>query len=95
MTILLMQLKYTIYGVDARAQIQVIDLTGENVSPSIRQDKPRVSAYILPSSANKFTAFSLGEQVYWGPNVEECINVIKKRLKLADVELPNSFNQYN
>lgn len=89
-----MQFKYTIYGADARAQIQVIDLTGENVSPSIRKDKPRVSAYVLPNSANKFTAFRLGEQVYWGHNVEKCMNVIKERLKLADVELPLSFSQY-
>lgn len=89
-----MQLKYTIYGVGARAQIQVIDLTGESVSPSIRKERPTVSAYILPSSANRFTAFSLGEQVYWGHNVEDCITVIKEKLKLAAVELPNSFSKY-
>jgi hypothetical protein len=88
------QLKYTIYGADARAQIHVIDLTGEDVSPSIRKEKPRVSAYILPNSANRFTAFRLGDQVYWGHNVEECMNVIKERLKLADVELPLPFTQY-
>ncbi len=89
-----MQLKYTIHGTDARAQIQVIDLTGESISLSIRKDKPRVYAYILPDYANKFTPFCLGEQVYWGHNVEECVNLIKERLKLADIELPLSFSQY-
>jgi len=89
-----LQLKYTVYGVDARAQIQVIDLTGEDVSPSVRQDKPIVYANVLPSSAHKFTAFGLGEQVYWGHSVEECMNVIKEKLKLAAVELPKSFGKY-
>lgn len=94
MTTSLVQLKYTVYGVGARAQIRVIDLTGKDVTPSIRKDKPTVFAYILPYSAHKFTAFCLGEQVYWGHSVEECIDVIKEKLQLAAVELPKSFNQY-
>ncbi len=88
------QLKYTFYGVGARAQIRIIDLTGEDISPSVRKDQPTVSAYVLPSSANKFTAFSSGEQVYWGYSVEECITVIKEKLKLAAVELPKPFSKY-
>lgn len=90
-----MQLRYTIYGVDARAQIRVIDLTGEDISSSNRKEKPTVFAYILPASVNKFTAFSSGEQVYWGHSVEECMNVIKEKLKLTAVELPKSFSRYN
>ncbi len=89
-----LQLKYTVYGVGARAQIRVIDLTGKDISPSVRKDKPTVSAYVLPSSANKFTAFSSGEQIYWGHSVEECMTLIKEKLKLAAVELPKPFSEY-
>jgi hypothetical protein len=88
------QWKYTIYGVGYRAQLRVIDLTSEDISPSIRTDKPTVFAYVLPSSANKFAAFSSGEQIYWGHSVNECLNVIKEKLKLADVQLPESFRRY-
>lgn len=89
-----MQLKHTIYGVGARAQIIIIDLTGKDVSPSVRTDLPRVFANVLPSEANKYTAFCLGEQVYWGHSVKECLTVLKEKLKLADIQLPKSFNRY-
>jgi hypothetical protein len=88
------QRKYTIYGVGYRAQLRVIDLTSECISPSIRNDKLTVFAYVLPSSVNKFTAFSSGEQIYWGHSVKECLNVIKEKLQLADVQLPESFSRY-
>jgi hypothetical protein len=88
------QRKYTIYGVGYRAQLRVIDLTSEDIAPSIRKDKPTVFAYVLPSSANKFSAFSSGEQIYWGHSVKECLNIIKEKLKLAEVQLPESFSRY-
>lgn len=87
--------KYTFYGVGARAQVQIIDLTGEDVSPAIRKDKISVYAYILRATAHKSTAFSMvGEQIYGGHNLDECLTVVKSKLKLHIMEIPKSFKRY-
>ncbi len=41
-------MKYTVHGVGARVQIQIYDLTADDISPAIRKDKISVYAYILP-----------------------------------------------
>lgn len=86
--------KYTIFVIGYRAQIQVIDLTSKDIAPSIRNDKVIIFAYVLPSYTNKFTAFCLGKQIYWGHSLNKCLSIIKEKLKLSDIQLPKSFTQY-
>ncbi len=88
-------MKYTVHGVGARVQIQIYDLTTDDISPAIRKDKISVYAYILPNNANRNTAFSMaGEQIYAGHSLAECLAIVKQKLKLVDITLPKSFSQY-
>ena len=75
--------------------IEIIDLTTNEVSPVLREDKINVYAYMLPASAHKSTPFSMAEeQIYEGHSLSDCLTIVKKKLKLADVQLPPSFNRY-
>ncbi len=87
-------LNYTIYGLGYRSQLCIIDLTGEEVSPSLRSDKSTIMAYILPSEANKYTAFRKGTQIYYGYNLNECLEIIKQRLGLSAIQLPKKYDPY-
>ncbi len=88
-------MKYTVHGVGARVQLQIYDLTTDDILLAIRKDKISIYAYILPNSANRNTAFSIaGEQIYAGYSLAECLAIVKQKLKLADIILPKSFSQY-
>ena len=76
-------MKYTVYGVGARVQIQIYDLTTDDIEPKIRKDKISIYAYSLPSNANRNTALSIaGEQIYTGHSLAECLDIVKQKLKL-------------
>ena len=88
-------MKYKIYGTDARVQIEIIDLTADDIPSALRKDKISVYAYMLLASAHKNAAFSMvGKPIYGGHSLKDCLSVVKQKLKLNDIKLPSSFNQY-
>jgi hypothetical protein len=65
----------TVKGPKYRVQILCLDLTGPDVPQSIRRERPNWCVRVLPADANRYHAFSLGRQVYWGDDPDHAWDV--------------------
>ncbi len=89
-----MMTKQTFKGKNYRVQLTVIDLTGEDVSESLRKDKPTFMVYVLPIDARLYTAFRKGEQVYYGSNFQLAFDHVKAWIE-EEIEIPDKYQKYN
>ena len=83
------KMRHTIIGKTGRAQLLVYDLTGENVPPRQRKERPDFCVRLLPKNAHRSTAYSsAGDEVYFGPDLEKALMHIRAWTGLEDIDLP-------
>ena len=88
-------MKVTLYGKTGRAQLSVLDYTGEDVLARKRKDKVEFAVHLLPRSANRNTSFAAaGDLAYYGPNLETALMHVRAWTSLEDIKLPREIEKY-
>jgi len=87
-------MKLTINGRTGRAQLIMVDMTGENVPLRKRKDHVDYCVRLLPRTAHRSTSFSVaGDEVYFGPDLEKALMHIRAWTGEENINVPARMRQ--
>ena len=88
-------MKHTFWGKTGRAQLTVVDLTGDNVPLRKRMSEPEFHVRLLPPNANRSTAFSgAGDLTYAGSDLSKALMHVRAWTGVEEIELPAGLRKY-
>ena len=88
-------MKHTFWGKTGRAQLTVVDLTGDRVPLRKRMSEPEFQVRLLPRSANPSTAFAgAGDLTYSGTDLSKALMHVRAWTGVDEIDLPAGLRKY-
>lgn len=88
-------MKHTFWGKTGRAQLTVVDMTGEHLPERKRRPEPEFHVRLLPRTANRSTAYtSAGDLAYAGTDLTTALLHVRAWTGVGESEMPAGLRRY-